>query len=221
MALLSAYDPDIVCFEENAECIRKTGLAIKAKGHEVEPIFRLGYEEFNDGTHWIHFDQSPIVKSSQVSLIHADVLVDDPTMLRFLEESPPFDAVTVWLMGTYMSRRTCRNISNLKIADTNEYRLRVQNRIYEIANRALRTGGCLQIVDRGEPPSTEALAKDLKDSHLDQARGTDLQVIDLQYRIYNEPTVRGISMVASIGTSGRIVELKELAMTSIVSRKMK
>lgn len=219
LALLSAYSPTIIALEENADCIRHSCDVVAAAGFEVEPIYRLGYQEYHDGSHDMHFDQTRIVTAQQVTLVHADTLVDDPEMLRFLEASAPFDAITVWLIGTYMMRRTCRNISNLRIADANEYRLRVQNRAYRWADRLLRPGGWLQVVDRGEPPGTQSLEEDLFDSHRDQAKTTSLEVFDVTYRQYTEPVDRGIRMVASLGTSGRVADLTTLAMFSILSCK--
>jgi SAM-dependent methyltransferase len=221
LALLSAFSPTIISLEENADCIRRSCEVVSAAGYSVDSVFRLGYQEFKDGSHEIHYDQTPIVTSQQVTLVHADTLVDDPEMFHFLTASAPFDAVTVWLMGTYMMRRTCRNISNLRIADSNEYRLHVQNRLYTLADRVLRPGGWLQVVDRGEVPKTQLLIDDLFNSHHDQARSTSLEVFDVSYREYTEPTDRGIRMVTSLGTSGRKADLSTLAMLSILSRKPK
>lgn len=218
-ALLSAFAPTVISLEENGDCIRRSSEVIASAGYSVEPIYRLGYQEYQDGSHNIAFDQEPITVSKQITLVHADILVDDPAMLRFLAECSPFDAVTIWLMGTFKARHTCRNISNLRIADAQEYRLRVQNRVYEFANRVLRPGGWLQVVDRGEPPKTQSLRDDLLQSHRAQAAPTDLEVFDLNYREYTEPTNRGIRMELSLGTSGRIADMNTLAMFSILSRK--
>ena len=220
LALLSAFSPAILSLEENADCIQQSYEAVSSAGFSAEPILRLGYEEFPDGSHEIHYSQDPIAASSQVVLLHADTLVDDPEMLRFLDAMPPVDAVTVWLIGTYMMRRTCRNISNLRIADGNEYRLRIHNRIYDLADRLLRPGGWLQIVDRGEPPSTQFLKDDVLRSHRELAKRTSLEAFDVSYREYEEPTDRGIRMVATPGTSGRMPNLSALAMTSVLSRKL-
>lgn len=219
LALLAAYSPHIISLEENAECIRHATDAIFTNGFPVEPIFRLGYVEHRDGTHDMVHDQTPIAVSKQVSLIHSDLLADDPAVAGFLESQEKFDAITVWLMGTFMMRRTCRNIAPLAVKDGNDYRLRVQNRAYDLAHKVLRPGGVLHIVDRGEPPTTKHLQDDLLAAHRDQASTTDLEVFDLKYREYTEPTERGISMVPSPGKSGRLVELKTLAMLSTMARK--
>jgi len=219
LALLTAFSPTIISLEENGNCIDQSYKVVSSAGYSAEAIFRLGYQEFSDGTHDMVFSQEPIVTSSQVSLVHADLLVDDPAMLNLLAECPPFDAVTIWLIGTLKTRATCRNLSNLKIADSQEYRLRVQNRVYEFAHRVLRPGGWLQVVDRGEPPASEALRDDVLESHREQAKPTDLEVFDLHYREYTEPAKKGIRMEASLGTSGRTADLSKLAMISVLSRK--
>lgn len=217
-ALLRAFAPTIVSFEENGVCIDCAEEVLRNEAGSVQSVFRLGYREFADGTHDIAFDQSPVIASAQVTLVHADVLVDDPEILRFLAAAEKFDAVTVWLTGTYMFRRTCRNIANLKIRCPDEYRLRVQNRMYELAGRMLRPGGWLQVVDRGEPPTEQFLLDDVFKAHREQAGPTDLEVFSVQHREYVESTT-GIRMVASTPTSGRQPKLTKLAMVSVLSRK--
>lgn len=147
------------------------------------------------------------------------MLFDDLEVHRFLEEQAPFDAVTIWLIGTYMWRKDCRNLTGLNIANGGDYRLRVQNRVYELAAKILRPCGILQVVDRGEAPSTESLMSDHMQAHRDQASVTDLEVFDVKFRTYTEPADRGVRMVASPGTSGRTAATEELSMISTLSRR--
>lgn len=220
IALSRVFSPEIVSIEENSDCIQRTEQVLAARGIQVTSVFRLGYQTLADGMHEIAFDQSPISTSAQVTLVHADMLVDDPAMLGFFaDQRQNFDAVTVWLIGTFMWRRTCRNIQNLRITGGNEYRLRVQNRVYRLASEMLRPGGVLQVVDRGEPPTEQFLLDDMYKAHRDQAKMTDLDVFSVTFREYSEPTDRGISMVATPGTSGRKPTLTKLAMVSVLSRK--
>lgn len=217
-ALLRQFDCTIVSIDENAECIMRAEQTLRPHWSSIQSIFRLGYREFDDGSHDMAFDQAPIVPAMQVTLLHGDMLVDDPAVVQFLASAPKFDAVTVWLIGTFMYRRTCRNISNLKITDPDTYRLRVQNRVYKLAAQVLRPGGWLQVVDRGEPPTEQFLLNDVFKAHRDQASPTDLEVFSVQHREYVEST-SGIRMVASSPTSGRTSDLTKLAMVSVLSRK--
>ena len=219
LALLSAFGPEIVSLEENGACIQHASDAIATAGYAVEPVYRLAYVEHSDGTHEIARDDEPIAVSKRVAIVHADPLLNDPPLTRFLEAAPLFDAVTVWLIGTYMMRRSCRSLASLGIADGSDYRLRVQNQVYEIADRVLRPGGWLHVVDRGEPPCTPALRNDLLDSHRAQAEPTSLEVFALDYREYTEPKGRGVRLVASPGTSGEKRDSDTLTTVSVLSRK--
>ena len=218
-ALLAAFSPTIISLEENAACMQTAEDALLASGSQVDSIFRLGYEEFPDGSHNLHFDQSRICTRAQVTLLHSELLVEDPALLTFLASEEPFDAVTIWLIGSYRLRSSCRNLANLRISNSDEYRLRVQNSVYQLAGRVLRPGGWLQVVDRGEVPASDFLREDLFRAHREQAAPTDLEVFDVSYKLYSEPSDQGVSMVASTPTSGRQSDLTQLAMLSILSRK--
>lgn len=218
-ALLNAFSPTIISLEENAACIQTAEDALLASGFPVNSIFRLQYEEFSDGSHTLYFDQSRIRTRAKVTLLHSELLVEDPALLKFLTSEKPFDAVTIWLIGSYQLRSSCRNLSNLHISSSDEYRLRVQNRVYQLAARVLRPGGWLQVVDRGEVPASDLLRESSFQAHREQAAPTDLEVFDLSYKLYSEPSGKGVSMVASTPTSGRQPDLSQLAMLSILSRK--
>ena len=218
-ALLRQFSPQIIALEENADCIRSAKESLVAEGYSTNSVFRVGYEEHSDGSHYMHFDQSCIQSESQVTLVHADALLDDPEMLRFMNVSAPFDAVTIWLVGTYKMRSNCRNLAALNIQSAAEYRLRVQNRVYEFAHHLLRPGGYLHVVDRGLPPNTEQKRNNLLDSHREQAGPTNLEVFDITWRSYSEPTDWGVGMVANPDSSGRLPDTSALAMVSVLSRK--
>jgi SAM-dependent methyltransferase len=219
LALLNRFEPRIVALDENLACLTETQSNLTEMGYASDLVTRMGYDMKDDGTHQMITSQVPIQTARKVSLIHGDVIFDDPELDRFLMTEAPFDAVTVWLIGTDPHRITkCQNLASLEIATAEEYRLRVQNRVYPLASRVLRPGGWLQIVDRGEAPETDELRNDDLASHRDQAAVTDLEVLNLDYREYKEPT-SGVGMVASPGTSGRNPKLEKFAMTSVLARK--
>ncbi len=218
LALLKRFSPTIVSLEENADCIDATCEAVADSGQTVAGIFRLYYEELEDGSHNILIDQGEMVMTRKVTVVHTDVLLDDPAAIAMLDAQAPFDAVTVWLMGTFKMRQTCRNISNLVMENSGDYRLHVQNRVYALADRILRPGGWLHIVDRGEIPSELALRDDLINSHREQALDTRLEFFDLAHRGYEESR-EGIRLVITPGTSGTTKEsIDNLGMISIISR---
>jgi hypothetical protein len=165
------------------------------------------------------FERGKLADSEGVVIVESDFL-SDTEIEAFLKKLPKFDAVTVWLIGTHGMRQECENIVSLGIRSDLEYRLRVQNKIYELADEILVTGGVLQIVDRGEVPNSDELRQDFWNAHCEQASVTSLKVTSFEYMIYKEPSDAGsLDMVASLGTSGRIPDLSQLAMTSTISIK--
>jgi SAM-dependent methyltransferase len=109
----------------------------------------------------------------EVLLLEGDVANDDEAVLEeWLLDLPPFDAVACWNIGTY-------SVLVDSYGTPPQYRLRVQNVVYEIANRVLRPGGVLHIVDRGPAPSEtqkDTFIDGLLDCHLDQASVTSLTI---------------------------------------------
>ena len=62
-------------------------------------------------------------------------------LLSWLRENGPFDAVTCWLIGTHHARTYNEVFDAINVSDVLEYRLSVQNRVYELADQILRAGG--------------------------------------------------------------------------------
>jgi len=157
-----------------------------------------------------------------VNLFEGDILTDDEVE-EFLCTQPKFDAVAVWLVGTHPLRFECYNIHELNIQNTGDYRLFVQNKAYELANRILRIGGVLHIIDRGEIPTTEELRNDCLNSHREQANGmhTSMEVQEtLEFNEYTEtdsPT--RLPMFATPSLIGRTADMSHVCMRSIIAVK--
>lgn len=219
LALLDRFSPSIIALEENADCLDTTCEAVAALNRPVTGVVRLYYNEHGDGTHDLLVDQGPIAIDRAVTVVHADLLLEDLPMQDLLIREGPFDAVTVWLMGTYMFRQSCRNLSNLEIRDGGDYRLRVQNKVYEIAGKHLRPGGWLHTVDRGEAPDDE-LREDLIRSHMEQASTTSLQFQRFAHRPYSEITTKGIKLQITPGTSDRTVDIiEQMSLLSMIFKQ--
>ena len=111
-------------------------------------------------------------------------------------------------------------IINAGIRDDGNNRLFVQNEVYETADKILRTGGILQIVDRGENTNASYLVEDIIEAHKDQASTTSLVVESVKSLPYSEPSVSGSQpMILTPGISGRIPKTFSMAFWSIISRK--
>lgn len=221
LALLSVLEPDtVVSLDENFECISTAERNITAKGYGVATVQRMDAEPIGNGQHQLGVEPGKLAERTGITLIESDVLLQDDELFSFLRNMPSFDAVTVWLMGSHFARRECANIAQLQIKSSGEYRLRVQNRVYELADQLLRPGGVLQVVDRGEVPRTEPLQNDFLAAHKEQASVTSLEVKSLEWFVYTEPTEpRKVAMVPTIGKSGRLPDMSQFAMTSVISVK--
>ena len=68
---------------------------------------------------------------------------------RHTETAKSFDAVTLWLSGTFNMRKTARILNSLEMEKPSDYRRLLQDRAYRFADRILKDGGVFQIVDRG------------------------------------------------------------------------
>jgi hypothetical protein len=137
-----------------------------------------------------------------------------------LAREPKFDATTVWLIGSHLLRyHECENF-NGQINSSGDYRLNVQNVIYRLSEHILKSGGVLQIVDRGELPSTELLRNSKLDSHREQAtlaNGT-MVVQSLDYREYaEEQGGNRIRMEITAPISGKASSEFKTALTSVIS----
>jgi len=220
VALYRHYASQIVSLEENSQCIRvaESTLATTAIT-KIETPVRLGYIEYSDGTHDIVLDRSIAIKTTPpITIIHADALCDDALLSNFLRSEPPFDAVTVWLTGTFMGRRTCRYITKRGITSPEMYRIALQNRVYEVAGKVLRPGGWLQIVDRTEPIGNDSLAEDLLLHQREQAEGTGVEVFRWSQLPYVEVVNQGMRVVGAPSAAHR-PRPSNWALVSVLSRK--
>jgi SAM-dependent methyltransferase len=222
-ALRKRFSCNILSIDENAYCLKKSAAIMRSLGARVQTCQRYIYHDDQNGRHVISIKDSPITLSREVMLVQADILLPDELFMKFLLSKAPFDAVTIWLTGAYMGRQSCINLDPLNMRTFKEYRLHVQNKTYSLAAQVLRSGGLLQVVDRGEMPNTQLLHDDLIAAHKEQASVTDLEVQEMKCIPYKELSegkgVRGVRMALSQGTSGRIPETIEYGMFSVLSRK--
>lgn len=110
--------------------------------------------------------------------------ITDPHFVDIIEQLAPIDAIVCWLIGVHTA-------VDLDIAcqGNNEpalYRLRVQNGLYELADRVLRPSGVLHIVDRVRSLSDADLLE-VREAHRDQAGPTALEVMEPEVIPYDRP----------------------------------
>jgi len=95
----------------------------------------------------------------------------------------PLDAVTCWLLDVREARpELLAKIRAMGLQTADEGRLAVQTLVYRLADRVLRPGGVLQIVDRMNEPFGEALAAGVVRLQRAQSSGTSLEFASIDAR---------------------------------------
>lgn len=223
VALLNNVDTnieDLISIDENYACIELAKIKLEHVEKLPTIIRRMEVKQVAPNKYLSSVAVGNLTNLRGIAIIEADILVDDEDLLTYLLETEKFDAITVWFIGTHQLKHQCANIARLCIASPGEYRLRVQNKIYELADKILRPGGVLQIVDRGEVPETKELVDDFLNSHRDQASVTDIQVQSLDYLEYSEiKSGKIVPLITTKGTSGREPSNGKIAAISIISKK--
>lgn len=220
LALSAYFGPDlrIVGVDENLACLKMAGQTLANAGLPAQVVARLETEQTQFG-----FVQRggaiSIPLPKPVALVEADPLTDEH-LEEALVQDGPFDLVTIWLTGAHMWRRY--NAYSLRRGAKSEHDLRIilQNEAYELADRILRPGGLLQVIDRAEAPTTDAVRDEYFAAHGDQAEPTSLVVKDVTYRLWQAPEGAPTQLVNSM-PDARPDDFPEaqLALVSIISEK--
>jgi SAM-dependent methyltransferase len=204
----------LISIDENRECLSAAASRLKNVGACPEIVHRLDVEMRSDKHYFLETQTGKLPLNTGIFLVESDLLVD-PELESYLAKVPPFDAVTVWLVGTHLMRQHCLNLAPLEIRASGEYRLRVQNKVYELADKVLKPGGVLQVVDRGEEPSSESVQRSTLEGHREQASVTSLEVGHLDFMPYSE--VEAGRRVHMVETREKPVENRSVSQLAIVS----
>ena len=208
----------VISIDENPECIKLAQNKLDATGKKVvyEARERLILGENGYTIQYSVPQRSPV--EGGALLLDGD-LIKDPELVTWLLDLPPIDALVCWLIGTHEARPANTLVLRRRVNDPGEYRLCVQNRVYELADKVLRPEGVVHIVDRGEE-LTKSLEEDALNAHRDQASVTSLTVESIDYRLYEEPDdEKKIPMGETLGLSGRVPQNYKPTIISIISCK--
>lgn len=211
------YIDELVSIDENGACIDIAIATLRSADIDPNVVRRLKTHATEAGFVRLA-DEITQPLSGRCTLVESDIL-NDLSLQEALLQGEQVDAVTVWLTGTHMMRQYDANVMSMRIRSDGEHRLRVQNATYELANKILRVGGILRIVDRTEAPETDELRTDFMQAHREQASGTTLEVVDFQHHLSDEPTSTRTPMTVTPGRSGRIPVEFKAAVTSTISKK--
>jgi hypothetical protein len=87
----------------------------------------------------------------------------------------PVDAVTCWLLEVPRRPDVAARLDAMGLRTQDEARLALQTLVYRLADRVLRPGGVLQVVDRTPEAFDESLATGVMRLQRAQAKGTSLE----------------------------------------------
>lgn len=193
LALLRAGH-SVTSVEENPFCLEATELRLREAGMPYAIVRRAQI-----AIPAAHLPYSvrysplslPQPSAGAALLIESDI-ANDRELEQWLQSGEKFDAMVCWLLGTHGAQQRNAFYVKEQIATASDYRLLIQNIIYERAEKVLRPGGILHLVDRGlvakGGPQREADLLESRLCHQDQASVTDLTVGVPESRPYNEPT---------------------------------
>lgn len=188
----------IVCVEENPHCITATQRLVSEQGYSVEVIKRGSPKSVDNNSYRLAYSEVGEALAADCLIIEGDAL-KDPKLVDWLLTQPKFDSIACWLIGTHNARGHNVAIDKSLIPTAYEHRIFVQNRVYELADRILRPGGVLNVIDRAQTPSSELLAEAMLDHHRDQASVTSLSVESLDHIPHEESEADGaMQMMLSV-----------------------
>ncbi|MBF8725307.1 class I SAM-dependent methyltransferase [Pseudomonas putida] len=180
----------VVCVEENPQCIAATRKRLADEGFCVEVIARETPVSLDENAYRLIYSEIPEAPEADCLLIEGDAL-NDPALEAWLERQPKFDAVACWLLGTHDARGHNAAVDLALMPTAYEHRIFVQNRVYEIADRILRSGGVLSVIDRAQTPTTQDMVEKLLQHHREQASVTSLVVQPVEYTPHVESEQQG------------------------------
>jgi SAM-dependent methyltransferase len=198
LALIARFAPStLISLEENIDCIDATVEALVEAGECPLAYPRLSYNlDAATITYDLDCSDAPVQLKPGISIVQTDVGCTDPPLSEALEGECPFDAITVWLIGTdALYLRTVGSTPS-------DYRRQIQHRIYELADRWLRPGGWIQFVDRGPFPLTSEQQGGLVQDHEALLESTRLKFLKFSERPYEEAGEGGIPLAIASGQIG-------------------
>lgn len=194
IALLAKGARTVVSIESNPQCLDRAYQKLTQGGIPVTREHRGVLTVNQANVAQIRWDRvNSSIPERGVLLLGGDMLADTE-LKSWLIQQTKFDAVVCWNIGASA-------VENTAAENEGDYRLRVQNKVYDLADQILKPGGILHIVDRGRDSSAgpeQELREAWIGGHQEQASTTSLQVsLDVQSRSYTPPPAGvGVAMKA-------------------------
>ena len=209
----------VVSIESNPHCLERAYQKLTQAGVPVSREQRGALTVNDTGRAEIRWEKITSTMPRQGVLLLGGDMLADAELKSWLLQQQRFDAVVCWNIGASA-------IENTAARDEAEYRLRVQNKVYDLANQVLNSGGVLHFVDRGRdllPEQEQEQRAAMIEGHQDQASTTSLQVdSNVEFRSYTPPTAgSGVNMIGAIRPSSRMTPTRRRSGRSLLpSRKV-
>jgi hypothetical protein len=213
----------VVAVDENPDCLDRTHAGLVAATFDVVRERRELLDTERGGYTVRYGTPASAVPKRGALLLDGDVL-NDPELESWLIAHRPFGAVACWLMGTYFERTQNTRLKELSIASPDNYRMRVHEKVFQLAGRVLRDDGIVHVVDRtllvpddtgARPGSAPWLAR-ARATYDELARPHAFGVTALDLREYVEPSAdAGPSIRMSRSLSGVDPEVSPKAFLSV------
>ncbi|MBR7631845.1 class I SAM-dependent methyltransferase [Janthinobacterium lividum] len=126
----------VLAIESNQSCAKITSERLRAKGYSVEEI---SIDQLANLASW---------EDSGVKLLIADFLSEE---IKQLLPAGHFNAIVCWLTGTYadyVAKALKKPLLQFQGSEMATYRMKIQQKCYELGVHALDHDGIVQIVDR-------------------------------------------------------------------------
>jgi tRNA G46 methylase TrmB len=209
----------ILSLDDNSSCLNLAKERCESIGLNPDLINRFSVST-NGQKHQIATIQNRLRFESRITLIEGDILWDDE-LLNFMQALPKFDAITVWLMGTYAIKIDCANIARLRaFSEVGKYRRIVNQRAYQLGDKILKPGGLIHIVNRGIATDRINFKELTINEHSELSAGTTLKMLHFEMRDYKEAADNTrITMENRLLENSVIDNKTPLALSSVISIK--
>ncbi len=228
LALLSAGHT-VIGVDENPACLRAAGETLAASGGSVTSEFRGDLSAAASGYSVSYSSPQSLFPESGCLLLEGDIM-DDHSLLEWIQDGKSVDAIVCWLMGTYQERTLNSSVAGAGIKNPAGYRATVQQQVCRIADRLLPEQGVVHIVDRclmtpdefGDVPGSGAWLERCGQAYRSRAEGTSLDVATVNFLDYFEPeSDAGPSVKLTRSLSGHNPDASDKAFVSIVLKRPK
>lgn len=211
--------PQILSLDDNPECLAHARDRCASSGLKPDCIDRFVFSAEGQ-SHLISTAHNKFRFESPITFIEGDLLWDKE-LLEFILALPKFDAITVWLLGTYDIKIECSNIAHLRaFSEVGKYRRLSHERIYHLADKILRPGGLIQFVERSISTDAKRLREMNEMEHSDLSAGTGLRLREYGMMNYLEAGGKTrVTMVACHSEGSVVKDETPLALSSIIAVK--